>query len=261
MEGQRLRLSPTPSSERKVRSISISNPEHCSTLDKTADAVPANHDTATAKSDSAIPSHNSNVKASPPSWSKDRKRPSSTVEVVKGSRSISQIKRKHQDPVLLQARLRLTKTGRVAESNPRLLGRGQEMRGEQASKRTQRDNTSTAVERDSHTAHVQLTPPTCVSPSLTYVRPTRTQLPIAKSPRTFSGSTASVQTNRQALTQPRPVQGSPSPEQRGNSSGETLSHFDPAGPAVSCSGSVGLQRSDRGHPDLLRHMRGEATSM
>ncbi|KAG5278296.1 hypothetical protein AALO_G00097400 [Alosa alosa] len=66
VEGQTLRLSPTPSSERKVRSISISNPEQCPSADETADSEPLNHDAATTgKHDSAVPSHNSNVKASP----------------------------------------------------------------------------------------------------------------------------------------------------------------------------------------------------
>ncbi|KAL2086542.1 hypothetical protein ACEWY4_017601 [Coilia grayii] len=223
-EGQSLRLSPTPSSERKARSISISNPERCSVAndgDETADSATLNHDAAGGKPDSApaVPSHNnSNIKApSAASWSKERKRPSSTGEVVKGSRPSGQIKRKYQDPVLLQARLRLTKTGRGAESSPRLLGRGQEGREVQATKRPQRDNTSVTVERDLQTTLLALTSPTGESTtSLPSVRSTRTHSISAMCPRALGSTAASAHANRHTLRQPKAVPVSPTTECRNN---------------------------------------------
>ncbi|XP_063064485.1 uncharacterized protein LOC134456840 [Engraulis encrasicolus] len=258
-EGQSLRLSPTPSSERKVRSISISNstpergstpehgstPERCSTPElgrdngghgdvRTVDSAPLNHGTAGAKFNSAIatrPSHNTNVKAaslsssssssssSAASWSKDRKRPSSTVEVVKGSRPGGQIKRRYQDPVLLQARLRLTKTGKGPDLSPRLLGRGGGHEGgeDQAAKRAARDNVSVEREQSQTALLAALSPPTSTNsstppPSMT----PRTHSMSAAPPRASGGTTTTVAANRHTLRQPRSVPGSPSMECRNN---------------------------------------------
>ncbi|XP_048104946.1 uncharacterized protein LOC125298286 [Alosa alosa] len=196
------------------------------------------------------------------SWSKERKRPSSTVEVVKGSRSASQIKRKYQDPVLLQARLRLTKTGKVTDSSPRLLGRGQEMRGEQAAKSSPRDSAFTAVERHSQTtARVQHASPTSEATSIPCVRPTRPPLPTTKTQRAWSSSSSmSVQTNRQALRPPKAIPTiSPSPTKHRNTTGESSSHVDPAAAAVGYGGPGGPQGPGGEHLDHLGHMQGEGT--
>lgn len=262
-EGQSLRLSPSPSSERKVRSISISNPEQYSSAAMTADFEALNHEAATGKHESADPSHNSNVKGSPSSWSKDRKRASSTVEVVKASRTSSQIKRKYQDPVLLQARLQLTKTGRVTDSSPRLPGRGLEMKGEQAAKRTLRDSAFTAVERDSQkTEPVQLTSPTNKTAPFSSVRMSRLQPPTTRTQRTWiSCSNAdSAQAARQGLRQAKALATvSPSLAHK-NTKGESTSHLNSAGPVVGYGGPVGPQGPCRQHPDLLGHAHGEAKS-